>query len=171
MVVLYFCHSPRFDESSAPLVSCDPSSPPSPPSPSSSLSCGMGDPVGDGFHASDCGDWLAESENGTLLLHMTSTLSARAVFGVKAPSSQSFTRLSTLQKLGFGDFDLALGPERGFGLLVRRALDLSLAGESLAGTARLSDMLDGGADVECFCCLGRLASAAELQVKERSSPW
>ncbi len=73
---------------------------------------GMGDPVGDGFHASDCGDWLLrpESEKGTLLLHMTSTLSASAVW-VKAPSSQSLTRLRTLQKLGLGDLDLARGPE------------------------------------------------------------
>ena len=39
-----------------------------------------------------------------------STLSARAVFGVNAPISQSFTRLRTLQKLGFGDLDFALGP-------------------------------------------------------------
>ena len=72
---------------------------------------GMGDPVGDGFHASDCGDWLLrpESEKGTLLLHMTSTLSASAVW-VKAPSSQSLTRLRTLQKLGLGDLDLARGP-------------------------------------------------------------
>ena len=41
----------------------------------------------------------------------TSTLSARAVFGVKAPISQSLTRLSTEQKLGFGDRDLALAPD------------------------------------------------------------
>ena len=40
----------------------------------------------------------------------TSTLSARAVLGVKAPISQSLTLLRTLQKLGFGDLDLALGP-------------------------------------------------------------
>ena len=40
----------------------------------------------------------------------TSTLSASAVFGVNAPSSQSLTRLSTEQKLGLGDFDLALLP-------------------------------------------------------------
>ena len=39
-----------------------------------------------------------------------STLSASAVFGVKAPSSQSLTRLRTEQKLGLGDLDLALGP-------------------------------------------------------------
>ena len=39
-----------------------------------------------------------------------STLSARAVLGVNAPISQSFTRLKTLQKLGFGDLDFARGP-------------------------------------------------------------
>jgi hypothetical protein len=39
-----------------------------------------------------------------------STLWASAVFGVKTPSSKSFTRLSTLQKLGFGERDLARGP-------------------------------------------------------------
>ena len=39
-----------------------------------------------------------------------STLFASAVFGVYAPSSQSFTRLRTLQKLGLGERDFALGP-------------------------------------------------------------
>ena len=40
----------------------------------------------------------------------SSTLSARAVLGVKAPISQSFTLLSTEQKLGLGDRDLARAP-------------------------------------------------------------
>ena len=91
---------------------------------------------------------LSLSLKGTLLLFITSTLSARAVFGVKAPNSQSLTRLSTLQKLGLGLFDLALlAAMRGTtGLLARRGADLAAAaaafrsrvvGESLSGTVRL----------------------------------
>ena len=89
---------------------------------------------------------LSLSLKGTLLLFITSTLSARAVLGVNAPNSQSLTRLSTLQKLGLGLFDLALlAAMRGTtGLLARRGADLAAAafrsrvvGESLSGTVRL----------------------------------
>ena len=47
---------------------------------------------------------LDTSELSVAVLPM---LSAKAVLGVKAPNSQSLTRLRTLQKLGLGDFDLA----------------------------------------------------------------
>ena len=103
---------------------------------------GTGDPLGEGFHGSDPESfWLwSESLKGMLLRLRTSTLSARAVFGVKAPNSQSLTRLNTEQKLGLGDFDLALGWAL-LGLLVRLVLTRSLVeGESLLGTARFSDI-------------------------------
>jgi hypothetical protein len=62
--------------------------------------------------------------------------------GVKAPSSQSFTRLRTLQKLGLGDFDFALLPRimGTTGLFARRGIPLALrsfvVGESRRGTVR-----------------------------------
>ena len=90
---------------------------------------------------------LSLSLKGTLLLFITSTLSARAVLGVNAPNSQSLTRLSTLQKLGLGLFDLALlAAMRGTtGLRALRGADLAAAaafrsrvvGESLSGTVKL----------------------------------
>ena len=42
----------------------------------------------------------------------TSTLSTKAVLGVKAPISQSLTRDKTEVKLGLGDFDLARRPPK-----------------------------------------------------------
>ena len=47
-----------------------------------------------------------------------STLSARAVLGVNAPISQSLTLERTLQKLGLGDRDFALGPDLSFVFLL-----------------------------------------------------
>ena len=55
----------------------------------------------------------------------TSTFSANAVFGVKAPSSQSLTLERTEQKLGLGDFDLAL-PVKPVLPLAARAEEASL---------------------------------------------
>ena len=55
----------------------------------------------------------------------TSTLSTKAVLGVKAPISQSLTRDKTEVKLGLGDFDLARRPPKLIPLfrLAFRALD------------------------------------------------
>ena len=99
---------------------------------------------------------LDTSELSVAVLPM---LSAKAVLGVKAPSSQSLTRLRTLQKLGLGDFDLArtlrltlmplfrcwaflLAKAAVLGLLARRwTLGLLVAlGESV-GTVKFNDMV------------------------------
>ena len=65
-----------------------------------------------------------------------------AVFGVYTPNSKSFTRLSTLQKLGFGERDLARGPvfSAPFVFLVPVAF-------FLAGFAPLAGFLVSGAGV------------------------
>jgi len=52
-----------------------------------------------------------------LLCHASPAISGSAFLGGNAPSSQSLTRLRTVQKLGFGDFDFALGFARTFRLI------------------------------------------------------
>ena len=131
-----------------------PAKPPAPEA-SSSAEVGSGEPVGEGFHGSKSDlfisftppqlalRFLPSSKLSTeeLLVRWlclnTSTLSRKAVLGVNAWTSQSFTLDKTLQKDGLGERDFALGllgpippvrfeetssPPPFFGLLVRFAV-------------------------------------------------
>ena len=133
--------------------------------PPGSIDAGSPDPDGDGFQGSksDVFSFIGlgrfrpselelTSLPGTLPPLKTSTFSGKAVLGVKAPSSQSFTLLSTLQKLGFGDLDLALWffpavrlddvSNWLFGLLaLLGVLGLSLVELDSRGTVKFTDMV------------------------------
>jgi len=152
---------------------------------------GMGVPVGDGRQAGspDPPDRLALAALSLVLrLPPTSKLSARAVFGVKAPNSQSLTRLSTLQKLGLGDLLFALGGwGRIEGLFCRLARVRSLAAAAAAaatgesrGTVKLTDMALGLLLLRnCLRCSLKGAAAEVLPIapsdplrsKLASLPW
>jgi hypothetical protein len=135
------------------------------------VAMGSGDPVGELRHGMTSVDLSSGSSlDGhckfselleLVALLVASTFSAKAVLGVNTPTSQSLTRLRTLQKLGLGDLDFALALRlpadtliplfllalllafAAPGLLVRlvtRGLFPPL-GESVVGTVKFTDMV------------------------------
>lgn len=77
-----------------------------------SWSLGSGEPsfnqgVAEDLWSGSCEGQSKLLDTSELSVAVLPMLSAKAVLGVKAPNSQSLTRLRTLQKLGLGDFDLA----------------------------------------------------------------
>ena len=129
-----------------------------------SWSLGSGEPsfnqgVAEDLWSGSCEGQSKLLDTSELSVAVLPMLSAKAVLGVKAPNSQSLTRLRTLQKLGLGDFDLArtlrltlmplfrcwaflLAKAAVLGLLARRwTLGLLVAlGESV-GTVKFNDIV------------------------------